>query len=103
MFVYEKPGSSGVAARLPKNPGTQNVTPLSEASESRGTEAAAASASVATRRFRPAILRVIRCCDMTTPTRLLVRQFRQPLGSEYAFAKRIQKESFRVTIPTQGF
>src|SRR5271166_4778076 len=43
MVVSDQPGCWGAAARLPKNPGIQKLTPLSSALEMSGAEATAAN------------------------------------------------------------
>src|SRR5262249_33168073 len=47
MFVTDHPGCWGAAARLPKNPGSQKLTPPSSAKALRGAETMVASASTA--------------------------------------------------------
>src|SRR5215472_8350122 len=47
MLANDHPGCWGVAARLPKKPGIQKLTPLSSASAIFGAHAAAANASTA--------------------------------------------------------
>ena len=61
MVANENPGVCGVAARLPKNPGTQKLTPPSSARAMFGADARAASASAASERVQK------------TPQRLRIR------------------------------
>src|SRR5262245_47059539 len=64
MFTAENPGCSGAAARLPKNPGSQKLTPPSSACDACGTSVPMTSAAA---KPTPAIHRVISCCFMTLP------------------------------------
>src|SRR5262245_39244887 len=64
MFTAENPGCSGAAARLPKNPGSQKLTPPSSACDACGRSVPMTSAAA---KPTPAVRRVVSRCFMTTP------------------------------------
>ena len=64
MVANEKPGCCGVAARLPKKPGTQKLTPPSSATATVGAAMSAPSTSAEAKACRGA-RRVIVGCFMT--------------------------------------
>jgi hypothetical protein len=61
MVAKLKPGCSGDAAKLPKNPGTQKLMPPWSAKADFGTDKKVATSKAAIE--RPAILRIARVMD----------------------------------------
>src|SRR5438045_3832818 len=78
MLANDHPGCCGVAARLPKSPGTQKLTPPSSAMAAFGTAPTAISASTALQKYT---VRYVRAAGITVrlhPLRVVPRFISPP-------------------------